>query len=102
MRQDFHSGSRQLQVQSTLKTLKLTMFMEESDIASVSEGLAKLVDYIEGLASQYPEGFREDTNNAVSEQLGREVFVGANSLGQYFLQPARLSPLWLLCTAVCS
>ncbi len=60
MRQEYHSDSRQLQVQNSLETLKLTTFMEERDITSVSEGLTKLVDYIERLVPQCPQGFRED------------------------------------------
>ncbi len=43
--------------------MKLTTFMEERDITSVSEGLKKLVVYIERLASQCPQCFRENSNN---------------------------------------
>ncbi len=39
----------------------MTKFMEERDITSVSEGLTKLVNYIERLAPQCPQGFREDS-----------------------------------------
>ncbi len=54
MRPEYHSDSRQLQVQNSLETLKLTTFMEERDINSVSEGLTKLVDYIERLFRSVP------------------------------------------------
>ncbi len=49
MRKEYHSDSRQLQVMSTLETLRVTKFMQERGITSVSEGLTKLVDYIERL-----------------------------------------------------
>ncbi len=64
MRKEYHSESRQLQVMSTLETLKLTKFMQERDITSVAEGLTKLVDYIERLTPQCPQGFQEDSHKA--------------------------------------
>ncbi len=61
MRKGYHGESRQLQVMSTLETLNLTKFMQERDITSVSEGLTKLVGYIERLTPQCPQGLQEDS-----------------------------------------
>lgn len=62
MRRKYDSDSRQLQIQSTLECLNFDTFMSEKSLASHSEGLAKLVEDIEQLTTQCPQGFRSDAN----------------------------------------
>eukprot|EP00171_Calliarthron_tuberculosum_P004009 IDg4009t1 len=59
---EYNSDSRQLQVQSSLENLRLSKFMAEKEISSLSDGLNKMVEHIECLTPQCPLGFRGDSN----------------------------------------
>ena len=62
MKREYNSDSRQLQVQSTLEGLRLDSFMAANSLSTESEGLNKMVEYIERLAPQCPPGFRSNEN----------------------------------------
>ena len=62
IQREYNSDSRQLQVQSTLEGLRLNTFISIHSLTSESEGLNKMVEYIERLAPQCPPGFHSDEN----------------------------------------
>lgn len=62
MLKEYVSFARQLQIKGTLETLRLRSFMKERNIGDVSEGLTKMVEYINELCLQCPPGFRSDSH----------------------------------------
>ena len=62
MKRHFNSESRKLASQYEMDGLNLTKFMEKNEISDQSRGLSKLVDYVNALAPQLPQGFGDDAH----------------------------------------
>ena len=57
MRHHFNCESRKLTVQSDMDSLNLSTFMKKAELFDYSQGLSKLVDHVNALAPQLPQGF---------------------------------------------
>ena len=62
MQREYNSGYRQLQVQSALEGLRAESFMAANSLNTESEGLNKMVEYIERLEPKFPPGSRSNEN----------------------------------------
>ena len=62
MQRHFNSESRKLTLQSDMDSLNLSSFMNKHNKSDNSQGLAKLVDHINALDPQLPEGFGDDAH----------------------------------------
>ena len=60
MKRHYNCGTRKLQLQSEVDSLYLQSFMDKHQIADTSYVLTKLVDHINALAMQLPNGFGND------------------------------------------
>ena len=60
MKRHYNYGTRKLQLQSEVDSLYLESFMDKHQIADTSSGLTELVDHINALAMQLPNGFGND------------------------------------------
>lgn len=62
MMQEYGSDARNMQIKGTLETPRFRSFMEERGITDISEGLTKLVDYLNTLAPNFPKDFRTEAH----------------------------------------
>eukprot|EP00171_Calliarthron_tuberculosum_P000682 IDg682t1 len=91
---EYHSDSRQLQVQSNLETLRPAKFMEENDISSVSDGLSKIVDYIERLTPQCPPGYTFNAFvTALRESLQLESEISSSTVSPHSTRMAKIDAI---------
>ena len=60
-----------LRIQSEMDSLYVQSFMTKRNISESSQGLSKLVERINALATQFPEGFSYDAHE--TGYLGRAV-----------------------------
>ena len=62
MRHNFNSESRKLTLKTDIDSLNLYTFMKKADLRDYSQSLSKLVDRINALAPQLPQGFGDDAH----------------------------------------
>ncbi len=60
MRRHCNSETHKLQKQSEMDSMELISFIHRHKFSNYTDGLAKLVDYINILAPQLPQGFSDD------------------------------------------
>lgn len=61
---EYYSDSRQLQIQATLEKLEFDAFVAKRECKTTAERLDKIVQYIQILAPQCPDGFRDEEVNS--------------------------------------
>ena len=64
MHRHYNSETRKLQLESEMDSLDLGEFLKKRSMADVSEGLIKIRDHINALASQLPSGFGDEAHEA--------------------------------------
>ena len=62
MRRHYNSETKKLQLQSEMDGLDIMTFMQKYHITDTAEGLTRLVDHINALAPQLPQGFGDDAH----------------------------------------
>ena len=62
MRRHYNSETKKLQLQSEVDGLDLMVFMQKNHISDIAEGLTRLVDHINALGPQLPQGFGDDAH----------------------------------------
>jgi len=60
MKRHYNSDTRKLQIQSEMDSLELGSFMRKRQYTDHAQALAKMIDHINALAPQLPQGFGDD------------------------------------------